>query len=299
MLPSEHCDIPFDKQLALLQTLQAQHQKIMQRKSTLPFTMVPAAASYFFTNSLFASAKAYSSTPVLLRVKGNTVKTLVQIKRNEFGDVMPSVNITGPVYKLSGLMDDELVTRHACKSLLRVYARVMLSMKATIFSIPAIDVPTLPPSIHFTFDEEAAVKAAVSSLTSDPALRSRKRHRVDDELTATTSDELAATTSDELTATTSDDESSRCYICWEKVPCDVLFPCMIPSHACCRGCVSQLYERWSSTEFEGCGTVKCPQCSSSSGVLRHVNGEPLIFRSLRYPIRKQRKQNYRRVKILR
>lgn len=279
-------------QQRLVETLQSQHHQLTQscrpEVQALRCQLIQAGDSYCFMNDMWPQPKAYASTPVVLRgPAGRVYKSVVQIKRDACGDAMASVTVKGPVYKLAlGELPShlaQLLTLHASMTLFAVYVRAMYELKN------GEDVPALPPFPavpdcvrEVRFHEKDAVQQLVAAL----------RHQQ----TPPPPSPILTLTRPSTPGTT---DTSACYICWRQVTCDVLFPCMVVSHACCRKCVMKLHDRWRCSEFQGGSTVPCPMCGCDQGGLVCRDGSPLKLPSKRYMLRKQAKPSYRHTRVIR
>lgn len=301
--------IPVEKQAYLLASLQQQYAALMAARVLVPAAPLPAATrtthmsrvgdTYGLCNSLFESPRAYTSTPVLITWKEQVVKSLVQIKRDMHGNLAATVTVHGPSYRLSGSPLPEhcaAVTLHAASWLHYVYAKVVYSLKGETFLDAAPHLPELPSCVKsFKFDALSVSARTLQALVHLPSHLPSHLPPLSPVTSSGDEDESPVA----KRARVEEEVEQRCYICWESVECDVLFPCRVQSHACCRKCVQQLQQVWSSTTHEGEGTIKCPQCANEAGVLTTTSGEVIRIKSQRYPLRKQRKPRYNRTRILR
>lgn len=307
MPSSLRLDIPVEKQVELLATLKLQHASLVARglvPSTVSMAcrMVASAPSFYFCTNLFAATQAFASTRVIVKQQGNIVKSSVHVKRNVSGELMDAIVIKGPSYKLrsSSLCTDactNTLTMHASTRLFHVYSSVMHTVHGS--PVPPL-LPTPPVA-----DEVAQVKfdfdSAVS--TSVPLFKALAVLPCTPPLPPTTPPPAAPTTPPPAAPTTppleraskrqrtSGAPSPRCYICFKHKTCDILFPCRVASHACCRKCIKMLYEMWSSDEFDGKATIKCPQCGRKDGLIERADGKEVWLGS-RYMLRKKRRAVY-------
>jgi hypothetical protein len=194
--------------------------------------------------------------------------------------------VKGPVYKLGpGEAPPHLtqhLTLHASMVLFSVYVRAMYVLKHRE-DVPALPpLPAVPACVRdVKFHDQDAVQQLVTRLRGGAAPRA------------------PASPTGARPTTSGSEDSGNCYICWRPVTCDILFPCMVASHACCRKCVLKLHERWRSSEFEGCVTVPCPMCGCDQGGVSHRDGSPITFPTKRYSLRKQARPSYRRTRVIR
>lgn len=282
-----------ETQQRLLQTLRTQHHQLTQSSRdlapTLRCQLIRAGDSYCFMNDLWSQPKAYASTPVVLRgPTARTYKSVVQLKRDECGDAMASITVKGPVYKLvSGELPPHLcqhLTLHASMMLFSVYVRAMYELKQ-VQDVPALPLfPAVPDCVQeVKFHDKDALQQLLTALRrTAPTLPPLQRF---------------SPPGSPRPSTPGIEDTPACYICWRQVTCDVLFPCMVASHACCRKCVTKLYERWRCTEFEGGSTIPCPMCGCAQGKVVFQDGSPLTLPSKRYMLRKQAKPSYRRTRV--
>lgn len=295
--------IPLEKQAYLLASLQQQYAALVAARAppTAPEPQRTTHLSrvgdtYGLCNSLFDSPRAYTSTPVLVMWKDHAVKSLVQIKRDMHGNPAPTVTVHGPSYRLVALAspdDRATITLHAASWLHYVYAQVVYLVRGESFLDHGPTLPCLPSCVKsWKFDARAVCARALDALMHPPPLSPVSTSDED-------SERVAKRARVDARVEEADEVEQRCYICWESVECDVLFPCRVQSHACCRKCVQQLQQVWSSTTHDGHGTIKCPQCANEAGVLTTTAGEVIRIKSQRYPIRKQRQPRYNRTRILR
>lgn len=260
--------IPEDKKHALLTTLKEQHQKLVEsERATLKCQVCQHHESFCFVNSLFVESKAFASTSVVLQdVSPVKLRSLVQIKRDAQGCPIAAITLRGPQYKV--LKDVEkpscwrkLVLLHSSILLFHLYCKLVYGVaNQPVPALPAL--PTLPVGVKLVKFEQPA---DASKLLPPPGTTI---------------------------------PPSWCYVCWESVTCDVLFPCRVPGHACCRKCLRKLHTMWSSTEYEGTGTVRCPTCGCADGELLSARGSPIDIPNKGYTLRKQRKPQYARMRVI-
>lgn len=265
----------------ILATLKMQHNKLMcDETRTLPSlecSMLTHGDSFCFVNSLFADPKAFASTQVCLKeVSPVKFRSVVQVKRDGDGRATQSVTIKGPEYKfVSGVERPpewrQLLLVHASIVLFHVYCKAVYGHRDMPVPLSLPPVPSVSLFVHTKYREPANLsRLFVVEPAASPA-----------------------------PATPGTPPAPWCYVCWETNACDVLFPCRVPSHACCRQCAIKLYEQWSSTEVGGEVTVRCPTCSCASGPLMFSSGDVLTLPSKRYELRKQKKPSYTRVRVIR
>jgi hypothetical protein len=278
-----------ETQAQLVRALKAQYVQMLQ------CDMRPVDASFYFTNKFYGHAKSYASTAVVVRAKRGVVHTSVHIKRDARGDPMPALIVDGPSYACScetGTYLEEL-TRHASVVLFRVYTKLLYGAQSPVKvvmdqSLPTL--PALPPGVVMQpYSESEAVEHVLPQLTTCGRL-------------CTPPPPSGADNDVEAVEARQADEGQRkrrrvspgtspCYICWRHRPCDILFPCRRANHACCRRCIVELFQMWSSTEYEGMATMKCPQCACASGPVTTVQGQ-VVLMGTRYSLRKQRRKSY-------
>jgi hypothetical protein len=265
----------------ILATLKMQHNKLMcddsravtREVTSLECSMLTHGDSFCFVNSLFADPKAFASTQVCLKeVSPVKFRSVVQVKRDGDGRATQSVTMKGPEYKfVTGVERPpewrQLLLVHASIVLFHVYCKAVYGHRDMRVPLSLPPVPSVNSFVRAKYREPADLGRLFAP---SPA-----------------------------PATPGTTPTSWCFVCWETNACDVLFPCRVPSHACCRQCAMKLYERWSSTEVGGEVTVRCPTCSCASGPLMLSSGGVLTLPSKRYELRKQKKPSYTRVRVIR
>lgn len=322
-MPLLSVDIPPAKRAELLATLKSQYAELVARESltihnniaVMACKMVESTPSFYFCNNLFPATQAFASTRVIVKQQGVVVKSSVHVKRNVGGDLMDAIVIKGPSYKLQlpSQHSDALVL-HASTGLFNVYSCVMHALRQSPAPVLA-SLPPIPPEVaQVKFDHDAAVAATLPLFQAISAAPTPAATPVATPPPVATPTPVAQTPShvEEVAgpaeASPSPDRdrapkrqrtgaaTSTCYICFKTKTCDILFPCRVASHACCRKCIKLLYEMWSNDEYEGKATIKCPQCGYNKGLIERADGKQIWLGS-RYLLRKKRRPSYAPVEL--
>lgn len=302
-------DIPVEKRVELLATLKLQQAELLARgciTSKIPdmsCRMTASAPSYYFCNNLFAATQAFASTRVVVKQQQNIVKTSVHVKRDSRGELMQTIILSGPTYKLqSTIPATDALTTHACTSLFNVYSVIVHSLRGLPAPVRAV-VPSLPAEVaEVKFDHDAAVASFLPLFQALPVLPLVTTPPPPFPVVMSLPAPVDVTSSLPPTPCAASPEratkrqrtgasSPTCYICFKPKTCDILFPCRVASHACCRKCIKRLYEMWSSDEYEGTATIKCPQCNNKDGLIQRTDGK-VIWLGHRYLLRKKRRLSY-------
>lgn len=283
-------------QAQLVQALKVQYVQMLQCH------MLPVDASFYFINKFYTHAKSFASTAVVVKAKHAVVRSYVHIKRDVKGDLMSALILDGPSYMCEpGCCDQPVlaaVTRHASEVLFRVYTKLLYAAQSPTKVVLEQSFPptsNLPPGVAAQpYSELDVVQRVLPRLVS--SLRPPTPN-----LSPVASEVCAAPAAVEMQEEQEGEAGPRrkrakrgtssCYICWRKRPCDILFPCRRHDHACCRRCIVHLFEMWSSTEFDGVATMKCPQCACATGLVTTVQGQ-VVWLGTRYALRKQRRKSY-------